>query len=199
MAKQLSAHRKFEFLCLGGNRRGPGRTYINLLIVFVLCGLWHGASWNFVVWGLLHGSFLVLERVGFLGVLNRMWRPVRHCYVIFIVMIAWVFFRVETLSGASDFLETMFLADTSGKYQLDLFFDYERAFIFVVGIIIATPVLPWIRSRYTGSGSLDCGEPVLIRHLSVHAVKHLLLLTILVLSSMHLMAGSHNPFIYFRF
>ncbi|MGB5707664.1 MAG: hypothetical protein WBM41_12600, partial [Arenicellales bacterium] len=132
-------------------------------------------------------------------VLNRVWRPLRHCYVIFIVMIAWVFFRVETLSGASDFLETMLLADTSGKYQLDLFFDYERAFIFVVGIIIATPVLPWIRGRYTGSGSLDCGEPVLIRHFSVHAVKHLWLLTILVFSSMHLMAGSHNPFIYFRF
>ncbi len=191
--------RDFLYLPLGGNRRGPGRTYFNLLIVFLLCGLWHGASWNFVVWGLLHGSFLVLERIGFLGVLNRVWRPLRHCYVIFIVMIAWVFFRVETLSGASDFLETMLLADTSGKYQLDIFFDYERAFIFVVGIIIATPVLPWIRSRYTGSGSLDCGEPVLIRHFSVHAVKHLWLLTILVFSSMHLMAGSHNPFIYFRF
>ncbi|MGB5708663.1 MAG: MBOAT family O-acyltransferase, partial [Arenicellales bacterium] len=62
--------RDFLYLPLGGNRRGPGRTYFNLLIVFLLCGLWHGASWNFVVWGLLHGSFLVLERIGFLGVLN---------------------------------------------------------------------------------------------------------------------------------
>ena len=82
--------------------------YLNLLTVFFLCGLWHGASWTFVVWGLFHGLFLVAERVGGrLGVPPFPW-PLRHAYVVVVVMVGWVLFRTETLAGATSFLAAMF-------------------------------------------------------------------------------------------
>ncbi|MGD8338870.1 MAG: MBOAT family protein, partial [Desulfobacterales bacterium] len=91
--------RDYLYIPLGGNHRGPLRTYLNLLIVFFLCGLWHGASWNFVIWGLLHGLFLVIERLGFEKILNRWWSPLRYLYVMLVVCTGWVFFRAENLSS----------------------------------------------------------------------------------------------------
>src|SRR4029077_2862253 len=90
--------RDYLYIPLGGNRRGPTRTYVNLLAVFFLCGLWHGASFSFIVWGLYHGVFLVLERA-FLGkLLERLPGLVRHAYTLLVVMVGWVFFRADTLT-----------------------------------------------------------------------------------------------------
>src|SRR5207249_1037992 len=92
---------------LGGNRVSPQRTYVNLVTVFFLCGLWHGASWTFVVWGLFHGAFLVAERLG-LAAAVRSWRaPLRHAYLLVVVMVGWVFFRAESLTAAIGFLRAM--------------------------------------------------------------------------------------------
>src|SRR4051812_1626918 len=99
--------RDYLYLPLGGNRVSPARVYRNLVIVFFLCGLWHGASWNFVVWGLFHGSFLVMERIGLARAVRRMWTPLRHVYLLLVVMIGWVFFRADTLAGAVAFLKAM--------------------------------------------------------------------------------------------
>ena len=97
--------RDYLYVPLGGNRVSPARRYRNLVTVFFLCGLWHGASWNFVIWGLFHGSFLVAERLGLAGAVKRLWAPVRHAYLLAIVMIGWVFFRAETLPAALAYSE----------------------------------------------------------------------------------------------
>src|SRR5205814_6718164 len=108
--------RDYLYVPLGGNRVAPSRMYRNLVTVFFLCGLWHGASWNFVIWGLWHGTFLVVERVagsriagggkGGLSVPVAM-RVAGHLYTLCVVMIGWVFFRADTLPGSIAFLKAM--------------------------------------------------------------------------------------------
>ena len=109
--------RDYLYIPLGGNRVSPARRYVNLVTVFFLCGLWHGASWNFVIWGLFHGAFLVVERLVHRAIdvqspdyANRptagvlAWPIWPHVYTLVVVMIGWVFFRAETLTGAIAFL-----------------------------------------------------------------------------------------------
>ncbi|MGU3494893.1 MBOAT family O-acyltransferase [Xanthobacteraceae bacterium A53D] len=92
--------RDYVYITMGGNRRGPARTYLNLWSVFLICGLWHGASWNFIIWGAHHGFFLVIERA-FLGRwLKRGPRALAHLYTVLVVMTGWVWFRAETFHGA---------------------------------------------------------------------------------------------------
>jgi alginate O-acetyltransferase complex protein AlgI len=99
--------RDYLYVPLGGNRASKRRMYFNLVLVFFLCGLWHGASWSFVVWGLYHGTFLVVERLGLAGVVRRFPAPVRHAYLLVVVMIGWVFFRADTLQHAVAYLGAM--------------------------------------------------------------------------------------------
>ena len=101
--------RDYVYISLGGNRKGNLQTYLNLFIVFFVTGLWHGSSWNFVIWGLFHGAFLILERL-FLGrILKNLWRPLQHIYTLLVVIVGWVFFRIENLSDAILLLKRMFL------------------------------------------------------------------------------------------
>ncbi len=92
--------RDYLYIPLGGNRVAPWRVYLNLVIVFFLCGLWHGASWNFVVWGLFHGTFLVIERMGLARRMAEWHQPFRHVYAMLVVLVSWVFFRADSLPAA---------------------------------------------------------------------------------------------------
>ena len=94
--------RDYVYIPLGGNRTSTGRMYLNLVLVFFLCGLWHGASWTFVVWGLYHGVFLVLERAGLAARVGMLPRTLRHAYAVLVVMVGWVFFRADTLGERRD-------------------------------------------------------------------------------------------------
>jgi alginate O-acetyltransferase complex protein AlgI len=106
--------RDYLHIPLGGNRHGPFRTYRNLLIVFLLCGLWHGASWTFVAWGLYHGLLLISERVLKNSVMKPAPRGLRHLYTLLAVVVGWVLFRSETCEQAASFLSLMFfIADSS--------------------------------------------------------------------------------------
>ncbi len=96
--------RDYLYIPLGGNRGTGMRTALNLLLVFLLCGLWHGAAWTFVAWGAFHGVFLMLERTGFT---TRLPRLVRHGYTLLVVLVAWVLFRCTDLAGAVTFLAGM--------------------------------------------------------------------------------------------
>ncbi len=188
--------RDYLYIPLGGNRRGPGRTYANLVTVFALCGLWHGARWTFVVWGLYHGGFLVVERLGLGAWLARRWQPLRHAYAILVVMLGWAFFRADTLSHALAILMAMGGAATGdGVVQsVGLYLNAEVSLALVAGAVAAAPVLPAIqaiRGRMALQGVFTgvvfaCAE-----------VAGLALL--LVGAAMSLASGTYNPFIYFRF
>ena len=103
--------KEYLYIPLGGNRKGTMRTYVNLFIVFAVTGLWHGASWNFVGWGLYHGAFLIIERIGFSKVVEKM-GPFKYLYTFLVAMVGWVFFRVESVRYGLHMLRCMFLPFT---------------------------------------------------------------------------------------
>ena len=130
-----SFFRDYVYIPLGGNRVKLSRTYLNLLIVFTLTGFWHGASWSFVVWGLFHGFFMVIERLGFEKILNKTWKPIANIYTLLIVMFAWVLFRSSTLTYAISYWKAMFDFQFTGE-QHSLLLSYINS-EFILALVIA--------------------------------------------------------------
>jgi alginate O-acetyltransferase complex protein AlgI len=193
--------RAYLYLPLGGNRCSQGRTYLNLLIVFFLCGLWHGASWTFVVWGLYHGVFLVIERTGFGRIQERLWRPLRHGYVLLVVMGGWVLFRAETFGQAAFFLRNMIGLSTAGdaSQPLGRYLSAQVAWALVLGIIFSAPVWPSLREWGRGVAQAAEGRAKVAAHAVGLVFETALLITLLLVSAAWLAGGTYNPFIYFRF
>jgi alginate O-acetyltransferase complex protein AlgI len=193
--------RDYLYLPLGGNRKGKGRTYFNLLVVFFLCGLWHGASWTFVVWGLFHGCFLVMERLGGAALLSALWRPARHFYAMAVVCVGWVLFRADTFGFAMHYLAAMFGFGHGGDtvYHLGGYFTPEVSVALAVGVVGSTPFVPFLRKtieklrKATAFGERAWGA------YAIAGFEVMLLAGILMLSTMSLASQTHNPFIYFRF
>jgi len=182
--------RDYLYIPLGGNRKGNFRTYINLVIVFFICGLWHGAAWTFVVWGIWHGFFLVLERA-FLGKwLNKIPVFLQRLYTLLVVIIGWVLFRATSLTYALKFLKTLFVPQTfAGQlHRLPTEFlqnDIIIAFVFGISASLGGIILLNNRSKEKGG---------FWRHAYIAVV---FLLFIVSITSIY--NGSYNPFIYFRF
>ncbi|BBD09357.1 MBOAT family O-acyltransferase [Desulfovibrio ferrophilus] len=193
--------RDYLYIPLGGSRVAPWRVMLNLWVVFLLCGLWHGASWNFVIWGALHGLFLVLERTRFGLWLDRCWRPVRHAYVLVVVLVAWVFFRVEALPDALDYIGAMAgLGGVTAKTMAaGTYLPMEKKLMLYAGVLLSIPwalVLAWVRENFSGR------YPALLRtppSWGLDTVQTLALMSILFLSLLHVASATYNPFIYFRF
>ena len=180
--------RDYLYIPLGGNRGGPWRTYANLAIVFLLCGLWHGPSWNFVIWGMIHGAFLIAERLS----LSMSWAalPVpfgwlARLYTLFVVAVAWVFFRSETLAEAANYLQAMFGGGSVAGVSTSLLINPKLKIAFAVGILACTP----IRQRLARLWMTPIAGFVTATGL----------VAVFWLAAASLAAGSHNPFIYFRF
>jgi alginate O-acetyltransferase complex protein AlgI len=193
--------RDYLYIPLGGNQRSGFRTHVNLLIVFFLCGLWHGANWTFVVWGLFHGLLLIIERTRFAKLLGRMPAPIRHAYVILMVMIGWVFFRAETFEKAIAILVAMagFGHGDGSQYFFGMYWSNSLFAALTIGIIGSAPVVSRIAQLLeTWNAQRDRrGRRAAAR--TVFACAPAILSLIFVLSAMSLAAGTHNPFIYFRF
>lgn len=186
--------RDYLYIPLGGNRKGSKRTIINLFIVFLLCGFWHGASWNFIIWGLFHGSFLGLERTGFGHFLKKIPRITQHAYTLLIVMTGWVFFRAETMPKALDYLEILAGASPAETMHYSLIYHLDAYFWLTLGLAVTfmLPVYPLFRSYF---GKL---QTQLMQHAgSCIRVSGLWFILVLAISS--LATGVYNPFIYFRF
>jgi alginate O-acetyltransferase complex protein AlgI len=193
--------RDYLYIPLGGSRQGSMRTNINLLIVFFLVGLWHGASWNFIVWGLYYGIILVMERLGLSGHLMRIWKPLRHMYVIFVVLIGWVFFRAETLHYAVEYLSAMFglVHHDVIKNPLSVYIDRELILSFTIAVICSTPILAFI--RYHKEIILSRSSEIVAYFLEIFFgfTQMVTLVSILILSIIYLSGNTYNPFIYFKF
>lgn len=194
--------RDYLYIPLGGNRVGIKRTYFNLLIVFFLTGLWHGASWNFIVWGLFHGMFLVLERLGFGKVLNKLPRIFQHIYTLLIVMIAWVFFRAADLSQGLVFVKNMFgyiPVNQANWIDYYAFINYKFGLLTLAALLLSMPVLTWIKQGYQQIEQRLTGNMVRILDGAVSSLILASVIMVLFITTMLLNANSYNPFIYFRF
>lgn len=190
--------RDYLYIPLGGNRRSQVRTYFNLVTVFFLCGLWHGAKWNFVIWGLIHGFFLVLERTKFGALLDRTWSPVKHLYSLTVIAVGWVFFRSETLSGALNFLAVMggFKGGQELRYGVAMYLNNEVLLVLLAAGLCSLP-LRAMAEKVGDRFSMARGNKVL--RYAFHISAGGALSFVFIISVMSLVSGTYNPFIYFRF
>lgn len=179
--------RDYLYIPLGGNRLGPARTYLNLALVFLLCGLWHGAAWTFVMWGFWHGALLVVERMGVKAWLDRLPWPFARAWTLFAVMLGWVWFRAADLASAAGYFAVLFggAANPGAHPWQGEIGSLELAAI-VVGLALALPRPREGRPRLAASGDGKW------RHLP-------LALAAVVVCACFLAGGTYNPFIYYRF
>jgi len=181
----------YLYIGLGGNRKGPARTYLNLFIVFSLCGLWHGASWSFVIWGVYHGSLLVVERL-----LNDRFgfRPRGiggNALMLLLIMIGWVFFRSPSFDSAGDFLMALFgAAQLSGHqyFTLGYYLDAGMLTYLLIGCLIA--LIPYEKVRLL----FNRMEPYKLALAKGTASAFVIFYAVLMLSK-----TQFTPFIYFQF
>ena len=180
--------RDYLYIPLGGNRCGTKRTYLNLGIVFLATGLWHGASWNFVLWGLYHGLFSIIERLGFNKVLKRS-NVLSRVYTIFVVMIGWVLFRITDLGQASEYIKRMLLpfAYTVSNYSVRELVDVR------VMLLAAFAIL--------GSGIIQqvFQNTKLAKDYKNSKIEMIYCVVLAVVCFSLLASNAYNPFIYFRF
>lgn len=182
--------KEYVYIPLGGNRKGTIRTYINLTCVFFLTGLWHGASWTFVFWGLYHGFFQILERLG----LNKFLKKhgfISHCYSLLVVLFGWVFFRSESLIDSFRFILRMIAP-----------WHYGITENFFVSSVLTNYSCVVLILAIAGSGVIQgiCSRFPSLRERWKYSIAELLFLCLIFCYSvMRLAAGTYNPFIYFRF
>ena len=184
--------RDYVYIPLGGNRKGPYRTYLNLFIVFLLTGFWHGANWGFVFWGIYHGTFLIIERLGFGKVLNKIPKPISWIYAILVVLIGWVFFRLENFSDSINYIDKLFGGGTQGSVYLIDYLDRGRIIILVLAALSSSLFFDKIRKLYDHLYKGNLKYPLLF-------AKNSLLIIMFIFSITYINSGSYNPFIYFRF
>ncbi|WP_425076596.1 MBOAT family O-acyltransferase [Psychroserpens sp. S379A] len=184
--------RDYLYISLGGNKKGELQTYFNLFIVFVITGLWHGANWTFIIWGLIHGLFIIIERLGFDKVLLKLPKFVSHFYLLFIVSISWVFFRSDTFSEAMLYLKNMFSFSIPTNFEFLRFYcSKETLIVLLLAIIFSTPIhqyiKPFARNLFKNKHSLYTTS------------KYIGILVLFIICCIYISIDSYNPFIYFRF
>ena len=183
--------RDYVYIPLGGNRRSAVRTSLNLLLVFVLCGLWHGANWTFLVWGAYHGGLLMLERVtGWGRGEAEDYRVGRRLVTLLLVMIGWVFFRAPNLGRAADLLTLMFVP-TNQAVSFDLaavLHGRNLAFLLMAAVVLVLP------PNFSAARFLMKERAPLAAAIRLGVLMSVVLYSVALIAS-----GSYNPFIYFRF
>jgi alginate O-acetyltransferase complex protein AlgI len=188
--------RDYVYIPLGGSRGGFWPTARNLWIVFLLCGAWHGASWNFVVWGMWHGFFLSIERLRAVDfVLSKSPRVIRIVYTLLIVMLGWVFFRSATLELALDMIARMFGLQSGAQAMLPVssHVTAPTMLLIVLATCFAYPI--WPRAKEFVQKKI--GTPGEQLAYDIARAAFIGLITVLCLATMTI--DQNNPFIYFRF
>ena len=185
--------KEYLYIPLGGNRAGIFRVYFNLILVFLLSGLWHGASWNFIIWGGYHGLFLILDRIFLLKLLNKLGLVFSVASTFFIVVVGWVIFRIEDFNKIGDFFGSLMGRGNVSVFKGDLvLLDFNIIFIIAVIFSFVT-LMKWgkkLELFFFKKEGYSIKEFVLLGVMSF----------VLLLLSISSLAGSaFNPFIYFRF
>lgn len=180
--------KEYLYIPLGGNRRGLARQALNLLIVWTLTGFWHGAGWNFVMWGLYYFAILFIEKLFLLKALDKLPRLFRHAYALLLIVIGWVIFASDDVSVMLPYLGSMFGAN-GALGGMDVYTLLTRAALMVICCVASTE-LPR-RLFVTAAGKMN--------EKAAFTVKSVLTLTLLALSVVFLIGDSYNPFLYFRF
>lgn len=183
--------KEYLYIPLGGNRvKSVPRLYVNLAIVFLLSGLWHGASWNFVLWGAFHGLFLILDRVFLIKLLNKTGRVVSTLFTFFVVMVGWAIFRMENFGAMKAVLIKLFAFDLSSVIPLS-----SEFFIVLAVAVFFSVVTAFKPGKQAERFFMHQNTATVPGHLTLFVVAMLLL----IMSVAGIAASDFNPFIYYRF
>lgn len=177
--------RDYVYIPLGGNRLGLRRQIINILIVWLLTGFWHGASWNFVLWGLFYGFVLIIEKIFLLKNLEKAPDWVCHLYTIVIVLLAWVLFAFTNLNEAIHYFGMMFGSTGTFCNQATLFILRDHGILFIICLLASTPIF---RTKWN-----------IFRKDKIQTVLPLVIACALLLCTAFIVDATYNPFLYFRF
>lgn len=177
----------YLYIPLGGSKNGTYKTYRNLMIVFLCTGIWHGASWNFILWGCTHGLLIIIERLFLLKLLEKS-SIISRLYLITTIVTTWLFFTIEDFNQIILYLKKMyFISGTTGILHLNVFMSIETWTTLVIAIIFS---IPWHRIIMIKNIAIN----TLLNYLNV-----LFLISLFILCISNLASETYNPFIYFRF
>ncbi len=179
--------RDYIYIPLGGNRKGIVKQIRNILIVWFLTGAWHGASWNFILWGLYFGVILILEKVFILKMLEKAGKVFSHIYSIILILIGWVIFAFEDLSKIGMYLQAMFNVNNFINNET-LYYLRNYGLIAIIGIICSTLIVKKISNKFNETNNIGC-----------KIIETIMYMMILILCTASLVSDSFNPFLYFRF
>lgn len=173
--------REYIYISLGGNRVGTMRFYFNLFVVWFLTGFWHGAGWNFIIWGLFFGVIMVIERGFLLKLVEKLPSWISHIYLLFIILVSWVFFSHEQLGNALTYLSIMF-GNASAFINTQTLYELSNYYVLIfLGSLFATPLICKIKRKLPGW------------------ILYFFYVGILILCTAYLVDATYNPFLYFRF
>ena len=190
--------KEYVYIPLGGNRKGEARTALNLMFIWTLTGLWHGASWNFVLWGLYYGVFIVLEHGVFRSAIKRIPRVLGTVLTLLIVLFGWaLFYQTDLALCARQMLAMLGLSSVSGKLTFIVLLDATSlqaiktyTILPLVACALCVPVLPKLKQAF---------DHRLRARRTAQLIETVLLTVVVILSILNLVADSYNPFLYFRF
>lgn len=180
--------KEYLYIPLGGNRRGLTRQALNLLIVWSLTGFWHGAGWNFVLWGLYYFVILFIEKLFLLKALDKLPKFFRHVYALLLIIIGWVIFASDDVSVLLPFLGSMFGAN-GAIGGMDVYTLFTKAVLLIICCIASTELPKKLFLSATGA----------MNEKAAFTIKSVMTIALLALSMILLIGDSYNPFLYFRF
>ena len=178
--------KEYVYIPLGGNRKGAKRQILNLIIVWGLTGIWHGASWNFVLWGLYYGVLLIFEKFVFKKVLDKLPSAIQHLYTMFIVVIGWGLFYFTDMSKLGTFLGDLFNFGNGicGEQALNLILSYLP--LIIAAAVASTPLAAKLYAKVQNTKYIGFAQTAFVA-------------IVLILCTASLVNQSYNPFLYFRF
>lgn len=184
--------RDYVYIPLGGSRRGAIRTIINIVVVWALTGIWHGAEWNFMLWGVYFGILLIIEKFILKDLLTKTPAVIKHIYVCVLVMIGWVIFSFEKLSDIAAYIKGMFHFENFIDNKA-LFLIGEYKVILILAMLFSVPVIPFIKRKIAE----NIKNRVLLN--AIYIFITIVFIVLLILSIAMIISESYNPFLYFRF
>lgn len=180
--------REYVYIPLGGNRKGLARTIFNTFVVWALTGLWHGASWNFVLWGLYFGILIAIERFGWGKILAKLPQGISMLYTFVLVIFGWVLFDTNTLTDAWTFLKAMFGANGVAGDSTSMYLFMNNIVIYAVCFFASTNIFTVVTSK------MDKKNPIINKYAAPIAQ-----VCVLMICTAYLVDATYNPFLYFRF
>lgn len=185
--------KEYVYIPLGGNRKGIGRQLLNILIVWALTGIWHGAGWNFLCWGMWFAVFLIMEKLFLRKILTYLPKILGRLYMFAVVLVGWVFFELPAMEQVGQYLMAMFGLNGAGVLDnYGLYLLKGNAVLLIIAVIASTPIIAELAKRMRNSNR---GPIIAVYRL----LEKMILPVLLLLSIAYMVEASYNPFLYFRF